>query len=852
MRYFDTNSVMKEKNTIILLLLFISRTLYGGVGEIYNKGLHFRSFEVDQDKRTNLNLTPNHPLTLENGFSLEFEIQLRKEEQNFGYVFRIIGNDTENIDLLADVASNEYLFSLVSANKSIIRFKKNEITNFKIGSWTRVQLFYNFITNEIVLTIDKESRKVHFTSSNFKKIKVSFGRNNNPLFATTDVPPMTIRDIRVFDSKHKLARYWKLDKHTADGVNDECIHDKAVCSNPTWEIDNQVRWQHKIRLILPYAYPQIAFDGSTGRVFIVKEKHITIYNSESGQLDSLIASKGEAFNCMSNQLVFDESHHKLISYSFDNKNLAQYNFYKNEWSNSSNERILPYFWHHSKCIIPEDSILVTAGGYGFHKYNGIIMEYSFLKKEWKKNDISKSIPPRYLGSLGYFGNSELLYFGGYGSESGNQDEFPRNYYDLYKINIKTLKVKKVWELNVPNENFTTGNSMVINKGKNTFYVLKYPNSKYSSMIKVYEFSIGQPNFREVGDSIPYKFSDVESYCDLFFCPKTSQLVAVTAVLTNGKTDLNVYTIAYPPLQKIDVLQEENNAYWKWYFLLILILPASIIFIVLKKSKQHRLENIEQITGNYNLDITENELKPSSINLLGAFQVIDKDGINITGGFTQTLTQIIVLILLYTIKNGQGISSQELTDILWYDKDSESARNNRNVNLNKLRLLLKKVGCLELVNSNSYWSIHIDKEITCDYKSVMFIIDLINKQKVENLEIINEFLSISSRGVLLPNMQYGWLDNFKGNYTNSVVEILLELSHKEMVKSNYGLLLRISEVILLLDNIEEDAARLKVYSLFNLGKKGQSKQFFEKFLDDYKSLMGVEIKDSFDQFRNISL
>jgi len=49
--------------------------------------------------------------------------------------------------------------------------------------------------------------------------------------------------------------------------------------------------------------------------------------------------------------------------------------------------------------------------------------------------------------------------------------------------------------------------------------------------------------------------------------------------------------------------------------------------------------------------------------------------DITGMFTPTLKQLFLLILLSGIRNEQGISSIKLTEILWYDKTENRARNN---------------------------------------------------------------------------------------------------------------------------------------------------------------------------------
>jgi len=555
---------------------------------------------------------------------------------------------------------------------------------------------------------------------------------------------------------------------------------------------------------------------------------------------------------MSNQLIYDYKTNRLISYNFDNHDLATFDFKHLEWTNDNTQRITPQFWHHSKYYDAKDSTILTFGGYGYHKYKSDVMLYSLKDKEWKQHDLSASISPRYLASLGYFGDDILLYFGGYGSKTGNQDEFPHNYYDLYKVNYKTLEVKKLWELSAPTEHFTNSNSLVINKEKNTFYNLAYSNTRYATSIKLREYSIDKPEYKVVGDTIPFKFKDVESYSDLYYSPKTSELLAVTSVTRNNNSEVNIYSIAYPPMKPSDVLQEdEKSSIWGWYLLMSLILIPIAYFIKMKKDKRDKFKNKVNAYLNFEYNSLKPDLKPSSINMLGYFQVIDKDGNNITGNFTATTSQMLVLMILYTVKNGQGISTQELTEILWPDKDTDSSRNNRNVYMSKLRLLIKNVGNIELVNQNNYWSVQIENDVFCDYKNVMLLIDQVKNHQNYGIDLVNELVSIASRGLLLPNLQEEWVDAFKGDYTNIVIETLSFLLQNEEIKKDPLLVLHISDAILKHDCIEEDIAKLKVSTLYKLGKKSQAKQCFDKFVDSYKNFMGVAYKDSFEQFREIS-
>jgi hypothetical protein len=50
-------------------------------------------------------------------------------------------------------------------------------------------------------------------------------------------------------------------------------------------------------------------------------------------------------------------------------------------------------------------------------------------------------------------------------------------------------------------------------------------------------------------------------------------------------------------------------------------------------------------------------------LFGDFKAISKEGQDITGSFAPILRQLFLIIMLYTIKNGKGISSIKLKEFL---------------------------------------------------------------------------------------------------------------------------------------------------------------------------------------------
>jgi DNA-binding SARP family transcriptional activator len=104
-----------------------------------------------------------------------------------------------------------------------------------------------------------------------------------------------------------------------------------------------------------------------------------------------------------------------------------------------------------------------------------------------------------------------------------------------------------------------------------------------------------------------------------------------------------------------------------------------------------------------------------------------------------------------------------------------------------------------------------------------------------------------KGTLLPHIQQAeWLEQYQTDYTNLLIESLLEYSKRDEIKADLGLLLKIADVILLHDNIDEDAIKLKCYALFHTGRKNQAIQSFNKFTTDYESLLATKPNLVFDE------
>jgi two-component SAPR family response regulator len=220
-------------------------------------------------------------------------------------------------------------------------------------------------------------------------------------------------------------------------------------------------------------------------------------------------------------------------------------------------------------------------------------------------------------------------------------------------------------------------------------------------------------------------------------------------------------------------------------------------------------------------------------------VFDKEGSDMTSDFTPTLKLLFLYIFLFSVKNGKGITSQHLDDTFWFDMEKSKASNNRNVNIRKLRLVLEKIGNIKLLNKGNYWILDMGKDVVCDYKEVTeALLRLKAKKERINKDNITQIIDFAAAGALLPSIDAEWADEYKAEYSTLIIEIMLQAINHAEIKGDNRLLLKITNVILIADTIDEDAVRIKCKVLFRTGQKGLSKQCFDKFCSEYKRLLNT--------------
>ena len=811
-------------------------------------GLYFSSHEVNLDKRTSLNLTPNNPFEFSKGFSIEFEASFRPKDGYYGYVFRIIGDNRENIDFIANTASQKSNFWLVVGDQILISYKWSEIFGQNFNKWMKIRLDVDRPNAMLAITLNGIRHEKKITKiSGFRNYEIVFGACKKASFQSTDVAPMSLKNIQIYNYKNQLFREWKLAKHDDGKVYDEVAKAEATVENPKWLIDKHVRWTHlrdfKVNKLLG-----VAKDEDHNRLFFVNEKGVYVVNVVTLTTDTILFEGGSLYtDTLGRQIIYNKYKNELWSYDFNNDNISRFDFRKKKWSIEGGKSKDSDFAHQNKVISPVDSSLVTFFGYGQYTYKAVINHYNLLSHRWEKVDRSDEIEPRYLSGADLMNDHEMLVFGGYGSKSGRQELSPDFYYDLFSFDLRDFSFKKIWNLATPSSPFVPCETLIYNNQANCFYALIYDKGRFKTSLRLARFDLDKPVCHLYNDSIPYDFLDVESGATLMTNSDKSSIIAVTY----HNSDISVNSIACPLLMENEVHQNtpvlKFGGLGKALIFVLMGLLGTLAYFSLKKQKRksEKLSSYTQLEHHGIDPIAPSEKrKISAIHFMGGFQIFDSKGNNSTPAFSPTLKQLFIIIFLHTIKDGKGVSSSKLDEVLWYDKTGDSTRNNRNVNISKLRAILEPVSGLRITNENSFWRIDLERSVFCDYITVLTLLKSTRSGSMAETDI-RKLISFLSFGEFLPDIRYEWFDSFKAEFANEIIDRLSELFKEKIVTDSLSLKYHLAECILVYDPLNDEALATKCSVLYQAGKKGIAKNLYDSYCREYKQMLGTSYPVSFN-------
>ncbi len=806
-------------------------------GQYY--GMQFSAHEFSLDQRSSLNLTPDEALPVNDKLDLQFFLRFDPEHESyFGYIFRVIAGD-KNVDLIHGIVpENPNNFELIIGEKtSKIAF--NIPVEHLIHDWVKLRFEIDFRNQKISCQVNDtllEDELVGFNEKN--GIRLMFGAHSFGNFSSTDVPAMILRDIEVMGSDRDHYS-WPLDETEGSIAHSVPSGYNGVAVNPNWLLKDHNTWNSSISMVIT-GKVKTAFDTRNDDLYILAEDSLYIFNVPEHSLRSMAQytpfGKEGAI-----ELIYNHVTNSLVRYSLDYNYITTLDLNTGNWPpHIQGSDSLTRYWHHNRFIAPDGSI-VTLGGYGYFWYKNSVLKWNPEEERFETLACKGDFHPRYLAGSGFNPSDSLYYIiGGYGSKSGKQSESPDYYYSILSFSLKDSLFSNVFEFKDIQAGFCFANSVVFDESNN-LYALYFPKYEFNNRLQLIKIPLNNPEIIEVGDPIDYSFLDVNSYADLFYSKGNNSLVAVSSYTSDEQTMVSVHTISFPP-QKNSIAEaapEKSNLRLLLYIIAAALLSISA-WLLYKRKWSHNVSVKNPVV--IHREKSSPRSRANSIILFGGFQVIDRKGIDITGQFTPLPKKLFLFILLHSLRNNKGVSSSTLYETFWFDKSVESARNNRAVNIVKLKSLLDNLDSVNLSKDTGYWKFDFDPgQVYIDYFQYLKIIRLDNELTKE--EII-ELLSIIENKPFLNNTQADWLDPFKSEISNEIIDTLIRYISKSMDDPEF--LLHLTNCIFLFDAVSEEALKVQCRLLIKQGKHSLAKSSYSKFCKEYRQLYDEDYGLSFNQ------
>jgi two-component SAPR family response regulator len=814
------------------------------------QGLQFSSNDSLVTKRTSFHVFADNVPVFEDHFCIKFDLSLW-DNSNLGYVFNIgNGNNSYSLSYIFDNNGGYLNFNIDrKSNKIKIPLASSLLKRKK---WMKVNVYFDLKGDKVYVMVNNTA--YYAVKMGFKDkaaANIIFGKNQY----YTEVPNMAIKNLVIGNSDKSYA--FPLNEWNGNQVHDANGNVTGYIENPNWLINESYFWKP----VYQKQFKDVAglnFNTNSQNLFIFSKDSLITYDAEQKRAVALPYKTPIPVPMVLGKSIYNSTENKnyiyelfdvpkgmpsVASLNMDTKNLT--------WATLGKAAMSTQLHHHNIFYDDKKDDFYLFGGYGSFKYHNDFLKYNRQTDKWDTVVFTgDKIAPRFFAATGNSDNpDELLLFGGYGNESGNQIVGGMHYYDLYRINLKNHSVKKCWSIKPKDDVFVPANNLILSPDKKYFYALCYPHETAKTTLRLYKIALKDGAYDVVSSPIPVTSERIESDDNLFYSQKSDEFFCTVQEFTDRKNSvIKIYSLTAPPVSsssyaKSLVTKTNNNEIW--YFGIAILGLAAVSVVVLTNKRKLKTNTVTE-------DLTETPIvaehiaekkAANAIYLLGEFAAFNKKGKNITYLFSPKIKQLFLLILL---NNHKGLVSKRISAILWPDKDVNKTKNIKGVTFNHLRNIIADIDGIELVFLNDTYSYQVTEAFFCDYT---FLTDCIEKTGTAPEICIQEHFDLIQRGPLLADMQDSWLDDFKEAYEELLIAILIPSLKVQYEQSNLKQSLELSKLILQMSPFNDEALKyeLKIYK--KLKGVDYAHKVYDSFVVDYKRSLGSDYTISFEQLIN---
>ena len=815
------------------------------------QGMKFNGSECSIAERTGYSVFDRHSPTFSHLLKMEFRMQTYPEEKK-GYIFRLYDKanpDAVPINLHYDGELGKHRFKLNLENiRILISMELPRKENAYPSEWLNVTLALNLDRDSVILQIDghKEAAGLQFEKKYIRPV-ITFGKNGYQI----DVPTIAIKELSVGDRNREF--HFKLDEEQGGYVHESSSGRKmGKVENPVWLSQDYFLW----RIQDTYNSPTFlckGYDVNRHEIWAYDRDSIRFFNIRTGQTRTAGFDGTCPVEISTGQNFLAPESGKFYAYEPYNDSdsgkisWAVLDTVTWKWEALGNRTLDMPVYHHGEWIDEDGGKFMIYGGFGNEKFNGDIYRFDLRSHEWENTGpITGERPwPRYFCATGYCDSDSCLYiYGGMGNESGYQVVGRSYLYDLYKVNTKTLVSKKIWSINWDRDSLdcVPARNMILD-GNGCFYVLCYPEYMTRSSLQLYRFSIDDGSKEAIGSRIPIMSDKINTNAALYYDSELKKLVALTEETPDDRQSIvSAYTIEYPPAVRSDryaAMAKERRARifaLSGTILAIIATYGAIHIRILRKKRRLRLALHGGATHRKSRIQVLPE-GPDQIRMFGNMLVRDMADKDITVMLTEKIKQVFILIL-YSSEKG-GISSKNISSLVWPEKDEEKAKNIRGVTLNSLRKILNRIDGISLVFNEGKYTIQCSEPAVCDWIEC--------RKELESREKTSDrLLSILSRGKFLERETDPFYDRIKEDMEDAVTAKILKEAENRFMSEDYANLMLCTEIIFRIDPLNEFAMNVAVKSLVNTGQEEEAKVKYNQFISRYRKDMDEDYPLSFEQ------
>ncbi|NDV60320.1 DNA-binding transcriptional activator [Bacteroides sp. 519] len=833
---------MKSHPIIIFIYLFYIPL------QLFSQGLKIQGNDYFIDNRSSYNVfsdaTPVFkerltlsfqvaPMSISNAFSIGYILRIKNEEANTTY--NILYNDQ----------GHETLFRLNHEGRDVLITALINKEKLYKNQWINMSLDFDLITDSVTFSINEDV----FTAGGLLlkdkwKPQIYFGRSEHVI----DVPTFCLRNLKIGDNQKTYS--FPLNENEGDVVHDS--HKKAMghVINPIWLINNAYYWKLSDVAFSSQTVAGSNINTDTQEIYYLNKDSITFYNVRTQDTYShkyvsecpVHLRLGTNFIDRKNKRIYVYEVSDLLS---GDVTMAYLDLNTYDWVTVSKQLLPIQLHHHSSYFDEQNRRYIIFGGFGNLMYNKHFYSFNLETNNWELLTFSgDNITPRYFASLGSVEGENTLYlFGGMGNESGDQSVGRVYYYELYKVDLNKMEITRLWNIPWKKENMVPVRGMVMTD-TDSFYTLCYPEHFSKSMLKLYRFSTKDGSYEILGDSIPIVSEKITTHANLYHNKSTNELYTIVQEFDYDDTGstAKIYSLSYPPVTMEGLLFYQKNEKKSLYWILLIALAISVPAVIWRYTRKKKKENIEE-KGTAQPEVIEKteevvqQEHANALYLFGNFSIRDRNNRDITYMLSSKLKQAFFIILQYSLEN--GITTQELSELLWPNKPEDKVKNSRGVTLNNLRKILGELDGIKLVHEKGFYKIILTTECYCDYLKCLEIIDSPDYNAQELIRIV-------SRGKFLKSIDIPLLDKFKEYIERKLEPVLIVDMEKSFSATNYHATIALCEAIFNIDPLNEEALHYITASFIKLKMKDEAKKRYLSFAAEYKDTLGTEYVRLFEE------